>query len=91
VLEGSGSEIKRLRSARKEPFTDGEIRALLGAVSTVIISKGKKSLRRKASDVEPADLKGPTGNYRAPIVRKGKLLLVGFSEEAMEQAFQRTG
>jgi len=91
VLEGGGSEIKRLRSARKEPFTDGEIRELLGAVSTVIVSKGKKSVRRKASDVKPADLKGPTGNYRAPIVRRGRLLLVGFSEEALEQALRPAG
>jgi len=86
VLEGGAVGIGKVRSARKEPFTDGQIRELLAQVSTVIVSKGKKSIRRKASDVRPADLKGPTGNYRAPIVRKGKLLLVGFSEEALKQA-----
>jgi hypothetical protein len=35
--------------------------------------------------VKPADLKGPTGNYRAPIVRKGKTLLVGFNLDALEK------
>ena len=87
MLEGSGAEIKQLRSVRKEPFTDKEIRDLLAKVSTVIISKGKKSVRRKASEVKPADLKGPTGNYRSPMVRKGRTLLVGYSQEALEQTF----
>ena len=87
MLEGSGAEIKLLRSARKEPFQDKEIRDLLKQVSTVIVSKGKKSVRRKVSEVKPADLKGPTGNYRAPIVRKGRTLLVGFSQEALDQVF----
>lgn len=87
MLDDSGAEIKQLRSARKEPFTDKEVRELLANVSTVIVSKGKKSVRRKASEVKPADLKGPTGNYRAPIVRKGKTLLVGFSQDALDQVF----
>ena len=87
MLEGSGAQIKLLRSARKEPFTDKEIRDLLKQVSTVIISKGKKSVRSKASEVKPADLKGPTGNYRSPMVRKGRTLLVGFSQETLDQAF----
>jgi len=87
VLEGSGAEIGQLRSARKEPFTDKEIRDLLKQVSTVVVSKGKKSVRHEASQVKPADLKGPTGNYRAPIVRKGRTLLVGFSQEALDRAF----
>jgi arsenate reductase-like glutaredoxin family protein len=85
VLEKRGIEIKQLRSVRKEPFSDKEIRALLRGVSTVIISKGKKSTKLAAGDVKPADLKGPTGNYRSPIVRRGKTLLVGFNQEALEK------
>jgi arsenate reductase-like glutaredoxin family protein len=87
VLEGSGVEIKHVRSVRKEPFKDKEIRDLLSQVSAVIISKGKKSVRHKATEVKPADLKGPTGNYRSPMVRKGRTLLVGFSQEALDQLF----
>ena len=84
MLEKNDVEVKELRPSRKNPFTDKDIRELLGQVSTVIISKGKKSVRQAVSDVKPADLKGPTGNYRAPIVRKGKTLLVGFNVEALE-------
>ena len=36
-------------------------------------------------DLKPAALKGPTGNYRSPIVRRGKTLLVGFNQEALEK------
>ena len=88
MLEQKKAEIKQLRPSRKEPFTDKEIRALLNQVSTVIISKGKNSSPHAAGDVKPADLKGPTGNYRAPIVRKGKTLLVGFNPEALEKLLQ---
>jgi arsenate reductase-like glutaredoxin family protein len=85
VLDRGKVEIKQVRSVRKEPFSDREIRELLRSVSTVIISKGKKSTKFAARDVKPPDLKGPTGNYRSPMVRKGKTLLVGFNQEALEQ------
>ena len=30
---------------------------------------------------------GPTGNLRAPMIRKGKTVLVGFNEEAFGKVF----
>lgn len=78
---GVGTE----RSARKEPLTDREVREMLKSVGTVILAKGRKAERRAASSVKPADLKGPTGNYRAPMLRKGRTLLVGFNAEALER------
>jgi arsenate reductase-like glutaredoxin family protein len=33
-------------------------------------------------------LLGPTGNLRAPTLRKGKTLLVGFSDEAYRQVLK---
>jgi hypothetical protein len=36
-------------------------------------------------DTLAAYILGPTGNLRAPTIRKGKTLLVGFSEEAYRQ------
>ena len=76
--------MRRERSARKEPLSDKEARELLRGVGTVILAKGKKAEKRTASSVRPADLKGPTGNYRAPMLLKGKTLLVGFNAEALE-------
>jgi arsenate reductase-like glutaredoxin family protein len=85
VLERRKAVIATERSARKEPLTDKEVRDLLKQVGTVVIAKGKKSNRFEASEVKPADLKGPTGNYRAPIVRRGKTLIVGFSPETLDE------
>ncbi len=75
----------RERSARKEPLTDKEVRELLRTVGTVILAKGTKAEKRTASSVRPADLKGRASNYRAPMVLKGKTLLVGFNAEALER------
>jgi arsenate reductase-like glutaredoxin family protein len=32
-----------------------------------------------------ANLLGPSGNLRAPTVRKGKTLLIGFNDEAYQE------
>ena len=36
-----------------------------------------------------AHLLGPTGNLRAPTIRKGKTLLVGFNEQVYQQFLGR--
>jgi arsenate reductase-like glutaredoxin family protein len=36
-------------------------------------------------DTLAAHILGPTGNLRAPTIRKGKTLLVGFSDDAYRQ------
>lgn len=72
------------RPSRKEPFSDAEVRRLLASVREVVIARGRQAERRPAKEVRPADLEGPTGNYRAPIVRRGTTLLVGFHRESLE-------
>ena len=67
--------------------------ALLKKVNEVYAAKGKRvvhfNLRKdKPSDDELAKvLLGPTGNLRAPAVRKGKTLVVGFDEETYAKVF----
>jgi hypothetical protein len=36
-----------------------------------------------AKDAALDDLRGPTGNFRAPMIRIGRRLLVGFHEESL--------
>ena len=84
MLERKKAEIKEERAARKEPLSDAEARKLLASVDEVVISKGKASRTLAAKDAKVADLRGPTGNIRAPIVRKGRTLLVGFNEAALK-------
>ncbi len=58
--------------------------------SKVIVAKGKKVARfaggKAGKEVIEAML-GPTGNLRAPTIRKGKTLLVGFNEEVFAEVF----
>jgi hypothetical protein len=85
VFESLEVDVRSERSSRKEPFSDRDVRDLLARVRRVVVAKGKKTTEPEAGKARPADLKGPTGNYRAPMVLRGKTLLVGFHREALEQ------
>lgn len=56
--------------------------------SRVILAKGKKVVAFDMKKDAPSDedllshMLGPTGNLRAPTIRRGKTLLVGFNEDA---------
>lgn len=64
---------------------------LAAQVSRITIAKGKKVVTfsmvkdRPDDDTLLAHMLGPTGNLRAPVIRKGKMLFVGFNEEAYDQ------
>jgi arsenate reductase-like glutaredoxin family protein len=55
------------------------------SASLVVVMKGKKVDRFKPAGKPAADLidamVGTTGNLRAPLLRRGKTVLVGFNEE----------
>jgi len=72
------------RSARR-PLEEPEVRALLETVEEVTIARGGRAESRPAREVVPDDLRGPTGGFRAPIVRRGRRLLVGFHPAALER------
>ncbi|MEM1177672.1 MAG: hypothetical protein AAGM22_04975 [Acidobacteriota bacterium] len=84
MLQRTETEVIEERNSRKQPLDDGEAQALVDAVSTVLVARGKKVRELAASETALDDLKGPTGNYRAPIVRVGDRLLVGFHAETLE-------
>lgn len=60
---------------------------LAGAASALIVAKGQKVVAFDLKNDKPDDetllahMLGPTGNLRAPTIRKGKTLLVGFNED----------
>ena len=63
-----------------------EARAIAKQSSKVYVAKGKKldvfdMKNAKISEVVEKML-GPTGNLRAPTLRKGKTTVVGFNDEA---------
>ena len=63
---------------------DADVKALLASVEEVVIAKGKAVRALAAKDARLDDLKGPTGNYRAPMLRVGRKLLVGFHPDTLE-------
>jgi hypothetical protein len=58
-----------------------------------VVGRGKKVVTFDMKKAPPdeatllAHILGPTGNLKAPTLRKGNTLLVGFSEEAYKQVF----
>jgi hypothetical protein len=64
---------------------------LAKAYDKVVAGRGKKAVTFDMKKNPPDDatlaahVLGPTGNLRAPTIRKGTTLLVGFSEEAYRQ------
>jgi arsenate reductase-like glutaredoxin family protein len=83
-LDANGIEPKEVVSASKK-LGRKEASALAKEASKLIVAKGKKLSEFKTAGSAPKDavdaMLGPTGNLRAPTLRVGKTLLVGFNEE----------
>jgi hypothetical protein len=91
-LEQGDWKVGEQTDAGKERRGREEALRLANTVDTVIVAKGKKvvtfDMKHHPPDEDTllAHVLGPTGNLRAPTLRRGKTLLVGFSEEAYQQA-----
>jgi len=87
-LDANGIEAKEtiLASAK---LGRKDAAAMAKAAGKVIVAKGKKLTEFKGGsagkDVVDAML-GPTGNLRAPTLRKGKTVIVGFNDETYSKA-----
>ena len=80
-------------NAKKEVHAEKEAFELLEEVTQLYAAKGKKvvHVNLEKDELSKDELKklvlGPTGNLRAPTLRKGKTLMVGFHEETYENLF----
>lgn len=89
-LEQHHISAETLVDANKQKQGRAEALQLAKAASRVIVAKGKKvvsfDMKKDAPDEETllSHMLGPTGNLRAPTIRKGKTLYVGFSEDAYQ-------
>jgi arsenate reductase-like glutaredoxin family protein len=74
-------------------MTRKDMLKLVGEVDRIFAAKGKKVvyLDLRAEKPAPATLEklllGPTGNLRAPTLRKGRTLVVGFDHETYNKLF----
>ena len=86
-------EAKEEVNAKKETYRADDALGLLKGMTKLYVAKGKKvnlvDLKKEApTDEELKKLVlGPTGNLRAPTLRKGKTLIVGFNDEMYEELF----
>jgi hypothetical protein len=88
-LESHGLEVSgAVIDAKKEKHGREAALALAKAAATVVVGRGKRVVVFDMKNAPPDDdtladhLLGPTGNLKAPTLRRGTTLLVGFSEEA---------
>ena len=78
-------------NASKERKDRAEALALAKTAGKIIVAKGKKivtfDLKKDPPDDDTlaAHLLGPTGNLRAPTLRRGQVLYVGFNEDAYRE------
>ena len=79
--------------ASKQRFGREEALALARSADRVVAGKGKKVVVFDMKDAPPDDdtlaasLLGPSGRLKAPTLRVGRTLLVGYSEAAYRQIF----
>ena len=79
--------------ARKERYGAEDAVALLQGMSRMIVAKGKKVTEVDLVKDRPDDealgklLLGPTGNLRAPTMKIGKTVLVGFNADLYDETF----
>ena len=78
-----------MQSASKEPLEGEAALAVLDGVDEMLVAKGKKVLAFDLKKARPSDeelltlLLGRSGKLRAPSIRSGTRLLVGYNEELM--------
>ena len=83
MLDATKARVATTRKAKSEPLSEKDVRGLLKEVDDVVIAKGKSARTVPARDATLDDLRGPTGTFRAPMMRIGRRLLVGFHEESL--------
>jgi arsenate reductase-like glutaredoxin family protein len=89
-LEQHSIKPKTLTDANKDKQGAREALALAKNASKIVVARGKNIVAFDMKKDHPDDqtllahLLGPTGNLRAPTVRVGTTLMVGFNDEAYD-------
>ncbi len=79
--------------AKKERFGAEQVGALVKGITKLMVAKGKKVTTVDLKKESPDDatlaglLLGPTGNLRAPTLKSGKTMVVGFNDDLYTEVF----
>lgn len=80
-----------MRSATRDPIEGDEALALLDGVTDLFVAKGRKTVHVDLAADRPSDeeiralLLGRSGKLRAPVLRVGTRLIVGYNAEILEE------
>ncbi len=92
MFDEQGIEIKETVEARKEKIQGDDAWDILSGARAIVVGRGKKfQVLDPAADNREEILGlclGRTGNLRAPTLKIGDLVLVGFNEAMYEQYVQ---
>jgi arsenate reductase-like glutaredoxin family protein len=86
-LERRKLAVKETVNAAKIRFEPADALKLARQAGRIVVAKGKKvvdfDMKRDPPDDETllAHILGPSGKLRAPVIRRGSTLLIGFAED----------
>ena len=75
--------------ADKQPIGAADALALVRQMQRLVVAKGKQTIDLAVTRTTPTDddlralIIGPSGNLRAPAMRVGKTLIVGFTPDGL--------
>lgn len=81
-------DLGTVANAKRTRLGETDALALVSRVDEIYAAKGKKVVHLDLQKDKPgkaeilAAIMGPSGNLRAPAIRRGRTLFVGFNEEA---------
>lgn len=86
--------LRTTEDAKKKRYDAEAVRAVLEGVEVIVSMKGKSVTRLDLTRDAPTEAQihaailGPFGTLRAPALRKGKTLIVGFNEATYKTLFK---
>ena len=81
-----------MQSASRDPIEGDDALALLKGVDELYVAKGRKTVHVDLASSRPQDeellalMLGRTGKLRAPTLKTGRKVIVGFNAELLDEA-----
>ena len=87
-------DVAQQEDARKVPLVEADALTLVGQVNDLYVTRGTKVIHIDLKSERPDDesllslLIGPSGKLRAPTLKIGKTMIVGFDQATYDKVFE---
>lgn len=91
-LNERGMTVSQIVDCKKEPLVLKDAKKLLNGIEKLYATKGQKVVSVDLKAQKPTDeqlqslIIGPSGKLRAPTIRHGAVMVVGFNEDMYDEA-----